>query len=95
MQKFWPLGGEIPILNVICAPAPNPVTAARFLYVENIVQTNLHRLNVIIEKKDCRKCRKLCFIIKKIEIFQYFHFICSLAPGVLFSFQLFDIYLKA
>ena len=51
MQKFWPLGGEIPILNVICAPAPNPVTAARFLYVENIVWTNLHRLSLIIEEK--------------------------------------------
>jgi hypothetical protein len=45
------LGGEILILNVICAPAPNPVTAARFLYVENIVQTNIHRLSLIIKKK--------------------------------------------
>jgi hypothetical protein len=41
MQNFWPLGGEIPILNVICALAPNSVFAARFLYVENIVISNI------------------------------------------------------
>ena len=51
MRKLWPLGGEMPILNIICAPEPNPVTAAGFLYVENKVQKNLYRLSIVIEKK--------------------------------------------
>jgi hypothetical protein len=34
-----------------CALAPNPMTAADFLYVENIVQTNHNRLGLIREIK--------------------------------------------
>jgi hypothetical protein len=84
-------------LNVICALAPNPVTAARFLYVENIyiyiVQTNLHRLS--LNQRNKKTVQSAKNYVKKNEIFQYFRFICSLAPGVLFNFQLFDIDLKA
>jgi hypothetical protein len=65
MRKFWPLGGEIQILNVICALAPNPVTAARFLYVENIVQTNLHRLSLIREIKRLSQGQIIMFKINK------------------------------
>jgi hypothetical protein len=63
--------------------APNPTTAARFLYVENIVQTNLHRLSLIREKKRLPQVPKIIFY-NKIENFQGFHFICFIAPEVFF-----------
>jgi hypothetical protein len=59
MRKFWPPGGEIRILNVFCTLAPNPVTAARFFYVENIVQTNLQRLSLIREIKKMSQVQKI------------------------------------
>jgi hypothetical protein len=91
MRKFWPLGDVVRICNVFCALAPNPMTATSFVYVENIVQTNLHRFSSIRGIKNGDNCRKLCLKIKKIKIFQWFHFICTLAPGVLFNFIYFTL----
>jgi hypothetical protein len=38
-EKFWPLGGEIRVLNDFLALAPNPVTADTFLYGSSAVTT--------------------------------------------------------